>query len=53
MYTLGTVYILFETLFVYVKMRDLFEVAELGGTLCIIGNGKGGSRITVIIINVV
>jgi hypothetical protein len=36
MYTpLDTVYILFETFFVYVKMRELFEVAELGGTHCI------------------
>jgi hypothetical protein len=26
------VYILFETFFVYVKRRELFEVAELGGT---------------------
>jgi hypothetical protein len=34
MYTpLDTVYILFETFFVYVKMRELFDVAELGGTL--------------------
>jgi hypothetical protein len=30
-----TVFILFETFF-YVKIRELFEVAELGGTLCII-----------------
>jgi hypothetical protein len=36
MYTpLDTVYILFETFFCCVKMRELFEVAELGGTLCI------------------
>jgi hypothetical protein len=36
MYTpLYTVHILFETFFVYVKMRELLEVAELGGTLCI------------------
>jgi hypothetical protein len=33
MYTpFDTVYILFETFFVYVKMRELFEVAELGVT---------------------
>jgi hypothetical protein len=32
---LDTVYILFEAFFVYVKMRELFEVAELGGTFCI------------------
>jgi hypothetical protein len=31
---LDTMYILFETFFVYVKMRELFEVAEFGGTLC-------------------
>jgi hypothetical protein len=30
------VYILFETFFVYVKMRELFEVAELDGTLCML-----------------
>jgi hypothetical protein len=37
MYTqLDTVYTLFETFFVYVKMKELFEVAELGGALCII-----------------
>jgi hypothetical protein len=36
MYTpLNTVYILFQTFFVYVKMRELFEVAEIGGTFCI------------------
>jgi hypothetical protein len=32
---LDTVYILFETFIVRVKMRELFEVAELGGTLCV------------------
>jgi hypothetical protein len=26
----------FQTLFVYVKMRELFKVAKLGGTLCIV-----------------
>jgi hypothetical protein len=31
---LDTVYIWIETFFVYVKMGELFEVAELGGTLC-------------------
>jgi hypothetical protein len=36
MYTpLDTVYILFKTLFVYVKTRELFEIADLSGTLCI------------------
>jgi hypothetical protein len=36
MYTpLDITYILFDTFFVCVKMRKLFEVAELGGTLCI------------------
>jgi hypothetical protein len=36
MYTpLDTVYILFETFFVYIKIREVFEVAELGGTVCI------------------
>jgi hypothetical protein len=33
---LDTVYILFETFFVCVKVRELFEVAELGWTRCIL-----------------
>jgi hypothetical protein len=42
MYTLlYTAYILFQTLFFeYVKMRELFGVTELGGTLCIIGHDR-------------
>jgi hypothetical protein len=31
---LDTIYILFETFFVYVKMGELFEVEELDGTDC-------------------
>jgi hypothetical protein len=42
MYTpLGTVCILFEIFLVSVKMRELFEVAGLGGTLCISIYRKG------------
>jgi hypothetical protein len=41
MYTpLDTVYILFEIFFENFKMRELFEVAELGGTLCIQSSGQ-------------
>jgi hypothetical protein len=36
MYTLlDTVDILFKMFFVYVKIRDFFQVAELSGALCV------------------
>jgi hypothetical protein len=41
MYTpLDTAYILFETFFVCIKMRELFEVADLGGSACIVPSAE-------------
>jgi hypothetical protein len=37
MYTpLDTVYTFYLKHFLYIKIRELFEVAELGGTYCVI-----------------